>query len=123
MYQFHAVMNVSHEAWSEITKGVLTTAVESGWGDWFSYKATRDPVDSWVLAAGVLDVEEGTLHTVVMDDIWAAMQKALDPTVKLNTEIRRDVLACVLEGDSAPLDAEGADVIIQLAVFGEIVYA
>lgn len=123
MYDFNIVKSVSHDAYKEITKGILTTAVESGWSsEWFDFKPTRDPVDGWVLATTVLDIDSGTIHTIVMDDVWEAMQLAVRPEAQLCQEIKLDIMAAVWEGDSGPIDAIGADAVLQLAIFGEIVY-
>lgn len=121
MYKFRPDIGVTHEAFKEITTGILTTAVESGWGDWFSYKPIRDPDTLWVQQTAVLDVELGTIHNVTQNDIWNAMEKLF--TVTGYDVIKRDVLQCIVEGDAAQLDAEGADVILQLAVLHAIVYA
>jgi len=120
MYDFHAVMRVSQEQHKDITTGILTTAVESGWGDWFAYKSHRDPETAWVLSANVLDIEEGTIHAIGQAKIWAALNAAMSSN--LASYLKRDVLQCILDGDAAALDAEGADAIIQLAIFGELVY-
>lgn len=61
-------------------------------------------------------------HKVDYDAIRRGLQLVLSPEFKVNDTIRGYVQAGVVNNDAGNIDAEAADVIVQAACFGKLVY-
>ena len=67
--------------------------------------------------------EEGTeIHTLTKDDIELAIARLIDGTVSVCSSIKDDIRSAITEKDYGMIDAYAADVIIQAACFGSIIY-
>jgi hypothetical protein len=103
---------------------IMSTAVEGGINHWadvrnpvydiddnlhaFSCRDNEDPSAPW------LPVSKETVHTGI-ESVFAS--KAVSPEIVLSI-----TQACADE-DAGQIDADGADVIIQLALFKEVIYS
>lgn len=118
-------MNVS----KEFTASVVTTAVESGqsgigyWArvrayDWEGDDRTEAVISDWKIA--------GREHMMVLDHdtIVTGLKRVTDPDadVGVHQSYRFDILGAVTFDDAALIDAELADMIVQTAVLGKVIY-
>lgn len=108
---------------AEFLRDVAITAAEGGvnyWGGVVAY----DP------DAGTFRVEEtdgmgggdGPVHTVDGDLIERGIARLAVPGVQCAADIRGWVLRGSATNDAGEIDADAADVIVQVGLFGEIVY-
>lgn len=106
---------------------VIITAIEAGavdyWGQIKNYHWMKAP-------AGVMvreDLRIGLGHNewvnVTPEVIKAAMDKIISGEVETNKYIIGACAAAVATKDSTDIDSEIADVIIQVAILGEVKYA
>lgn len=101
-------------------KDILTTAVESGTDYWaYSADVQRDTTTHAVDRVTFVDATDEAAFlpvTVRWGQVLPAMQAVLDqyPKTRAAAQIRTN--------DPGMIDAEGADVIAQVAAFGEIVF-
>lgn len=125
-------MDLSMNCWwtneevTDFTTCVLTVAAEGGIGYWATYNTVRNE-DAWVLALdNVWDAEEETLlaEEVTITTIWETLQDIAAGKYddKVASRILDDIRADLKDRECCQIDAEGADVIVQLAIFGELVY-
>ena len=56
------------------------------------------------------------------DSIKRGIEIALQPDTKISGQIRDWIHECIADGDACMFDADCADAVAQLAVFGELVY-
>lgn len=123
------------EVSDQFAMDVLVTAVEGGSNDWADFgesdvigKEYKFRSGRRIFRLSCLDIyavklreyeSEGVFPnrwvTISYKDIQAAVQRVLSPEFKVADQIR----AAILNDD---VDAEAADVILQAAVFKEIVY-
>lgn len=122
----------------EFLTDVLVTAVEGAIGYWSrAGEYTTDvPIDDRGVTLYIDDVDEQDVFTKVLNaenvdlvvtrvtlaDIATGINRVIDPTFKVRDDIRQIVRHAVRHNDGGDIDAEIADVIIQAAVFGEIVF-
>ena len=108
-------------------KDILTVAAEGGINYWADFRTARDPVDGYVAGLiDVTDVEEGKLLTDYLGfaKIWEVLGRIawgdFDHHVGGACMVwtRKDLM----DKEVGYIDAECADVIVQLAIFGELVY-
>ncbi|OPZ63957.1 MAG: hypothetical protein BWY85_01427 [Firmicutes bacterium ADurb.Bin506] len=109
---------------SEELTDILTTAVEGGIGYWSVITDyTRAEDLGWTSVCLTPD-EEGKgdflPKWVLLDDIQQAIDKIVSERETIN--VRKDIVEAVCSGDPGNIDSEGADVIVQLAMFGKLVY-
>lgn len=127
-YQIAITVDVPDQYLSDI----MTTAIEGGIGYWCAAQTiARDDRDQSVTrVVGVFDRESGDAFTepaAMSPDITReTIVRGLGALVK-GAQVRRDIRAAVVAslmepGDGCDLDAEACDVIVQLGLFGEIVY-
>ncbi len=120
--------------------GIFVTALEGGIGYWSICSSYRP----WVDEASRREPNHSTFHALVLDTvehqathaysddprllcidrdvILKGVTKALSRNPGVADRIVQDALREVRFGDGGYLDAEGADAIVQLGVFGRIVY-
>ena len=103
---------------------VVTTAVESeqvnDWATIQSYKWRRVRVHATLTAD---DTDNPITHRVDAKVIAAGFDALRDPQVDVNPAMRGSMLAAEVECDAGAIDANDADVLVQLGLFGQIVYA
>lgn len=135
--------SIRSEARTRFLRDVMITAIEGGTGYWaMADKVQRSGTaeqrkelafdwhyESYVLIEGEdgtdecqADGVEGKCagHLVNADVIERGM--GLLAATKLDPEIKRSLLAGIAENDGGEVDALGADVLVQLGVFGTVVY-
>lgn len=109
----------------KVAGDVLTTAIESGsdyWGSWA--KVERDD-DLNVTFAIILNEDEKEVGRVGRSDVIRAMKRILagECTVSNATSVGNCALALsIAKSDEAHFDALESDAVLQVAVFGEVVY-
>jgi len=121
--------------WDEIAAGTLTTAAEGGIGYWADYETVRykdGPHAGWVVAIkNFTDAETGEafddsvkmLRTQVNNNsLFGAFRKVIEGKVQVAPYIRKWVIQSIADGDAGMIDAEAADVLVQVAIFGDIVF-
>jgi hypothetical protein len=123
-------VNMTVEVDEQILLDTLTTAVESGghalwyWEGFNMVNVDRDGdlnVDQ--ITFDVDHPEDGKRYTVNMEDVREAIETILSDQRSMNidgsivTSIRESVL-----GNDFDMDALGADVVVQVAAFGEVIF-
>ena len=114
---------------SEVTEfcvDILTVAAEGGINYWASFNTERNPA-GWVTALeNVTDLEdeEPLYDRVDVTTIWRTIHEIVDG--QHNHEVAKRYLDWIREDISAKecinIDAECADIIVQLAIFEKLVY-
>lgn len=66
--------------------------------------------------------EEEALHEVDIETIARGISKLQQGEIKINSELLGWILAGSAKNDAGDIDAEAADVILQAALFGELIY-
>ncbi|MFN8758834.1 MAG: hypothetical protein ACK5XA_08500 [Tagaea sp.] len=114
-------ITVSHTVSDQTIRDIKTTAAEGGIDYWSEIE--KYDFDAGVLKVITDDPIEGDgdkVYDVTDDVIKLGIERALAESKGRDWEsaIRRGVAA----DDAGEIDAEAADVIVQLGLFGEIVY-
>lgn len=117
---FHIACTVD----DEFLKDVLVTAVEGGINDWARIKRVHPHGEDYTSAeiAPAYESDEFNPCTIDLGTIITGIERALEPSAPLNSDILGDILRAVLSNDAGHIDATDADAIVQLAVHGELVY-
>lgn len=87
-------------------------------------------IDYWAIveylengSVKVYDKYEEEVYTLTKNDISQAMiDISNDNTIEINSTIRNEIIEDNKENEMAMMDATSIDVVIQVAIFGEIVY-
>ena len=118
----------SHER-EQFLADILITAVEGGTGYWAAVSgydwSDEEPATTRVTLHEVNDDEtayDGAQHQVTIDVIATGVHRALDRETRVNQTIRESIAMGHIENDGGYIDSDAADVIVQLAVLGEITY-
>lgn len=69
------------------------------------------------------DDDEGKRMLLTHEAVARGITKALSKDFRLNDSIRTAIYRGASQSDAGDIDAEAADVIVQAAMFGEIVYS
>lgn len=108
---------------------VLVSAIEGGIGYWSQtlvYKwEDLQPVDfhATILVPDDADPDNDPHQYVITPrKLLEGIQRVLAPGFQVNPQIRNAILQSVREDDAGNIDADAADVIVQAALFSEIVY-
>lgn len=108
----------------QIASDVLITAVEGGSGYWAAfrnYTTTKEPLGA--VSVEVRDAESGgTWHKVTLADVTAAIKKVASGSVKVHSSYVRRMAIMVVRPDDADYDATDADIVLQVAVLGDVIY-
>lgn len=114
---------------AEFLQDVLITAVEGGTGYWAAVSGYRYDDDKPETASVTLhplndDTGEfdGPAHAVTIDTIAAGIGRIKRGDLSINSALRGTILNASDENDAGDIDADGADAIVQAALFGELVY-
>jgi hypothetical protein len=133
-------MSPRSEERTEFLGDILTTAVEGGTGYWAQVSQYQ-----WVDSDGSVRVHSGprtgegaraVLHrlnddesgyvdeglVIDIDVIAAGLAKIAAPGFSINEKLRQEIAYANRHNDAGEIDADHADVIVQAALFGEIVY-
>jgi hypothetical protein len=112
---------------SGFCRDVLTTAMEGGSDYWAKGRNSKHEPGGGgrYLSIEVKDAEdpEDPWHLVDEDKIAAAVNKIItDPDLKIRTDLKANIAGAWATNDAGQIDCEGADVIVQIAAYGEIVF-
>ena len=96
-------------------------------GMMIGYWATKAVVDSTKQTYTITEEEahddEGARDfTITYTDIVEAMMKLATGEVAIRSDIREEIGNAFINYDESDIDGEGADVIIQVACFGDVIY-
>ncbi len=116
-----------HTKRQQMLKDLLTTAVEGGIDYWCAAKRVqREPGTGNVLAViGPMDVEDEDTKwpDITLDTVELGMRRLVDGSATARRDIVGTVMTAWHQGlDKSNYDSETADVIVQVGLFGEIVY-
>jgi hypothetical protein len=103
---------------------VIVTATEGGTGYW-AYASDyhwedEDPSKNTVTLTAMDD--PATERVVTIETIAHGLAKLRKGEGQVNSRIRAEILEADRANDAGDIDADGADVIVQIALFGELVY-
>jgi hypothetical protein len=106
---------------------ILITAVETGidyWADISEYHWHDDGEHTRATAKVKPSEANGPAawHSLTVETIEKGIAKVKEPGFQINDTLRRDILGGDTDNEAGLIDADGADVIVQAALFGEIVY-
>lgn len=124
---------------TEFLSDIITTAVEGGTGYWAQVSQYQYVMDGEVcvcVGKRVGDGARAVLHPLLEDDSGYEVEgheitpnviaKGLGIVGTAGFGLNRDTRAAILlgnrENDAGEIDADGADAIVQAAIFGEVVY-
>ena len=120
-------MNARSVDRAEFLGDIIITAVEGGIGHWAVCRG-YDYEDPYV-EIGEVDFDdpyaeypEDEWRGIDINTIAKGIGRVKDPEFRVNDVIRKNVIAANTKNDAGMIDAESADVIVQAALFGEIVY-
>lgn len=102
----------------DFLRDVLITATEGGIGYWA--RVTRRNIRT--IEAVIIGDFTGEELRLQDDDLQAAIRKVCRGEVEIRRDLWRDIVCAVGDDDASEIDAEAADAIVQIALFGEIVY-
>lgn len=112
---------------SEFLADIICIAVEDGgYAGWRRVSSYHwDGIPYAANEAILVDIEELPVvsHRITVETIEKGLRAIKGHDFKINTNLRGSILAADDESDSGMIDVEGADVIIQAALFGQIVYS
>lgn len=101
---------------------VLITAVEGGINYWAEVSDYDHGDDVRVASVRILDLEDGREYRLTAKMLANPIMQIINGPV----QVRDDIRIAIFDGerllDAAEIDAECADVIVQVALFGRIVY-
>lgn len=117
---YNNTINIPLYISSDIVETIITTASEGGIHYWCDVveEAEYNLSDGGIIKFGV----EGTFHHITIKEFMSGLQIYGEKFSNyLSIQRTKDGLSLTL--DAGMIDAEGADMIIQYALFGEIRYS
>lgn len=115
-------VEIERELSQEFISDIICTAFEGGINYWCN---TADPtvVDKQYVSAVLYDAEdENKAHTLTSEAMVEAIKGIMEGTYQCRSDIREAITKGIIDLDGGYIDADGADVIVQFAVFKELVY-
>lgn len=131
----------------EFLADVITSAIEGGTGYWAAVHAYRWeglPAAERYAVIGVEDeedekiealaaklgrkptlseaIEARAVYKLTCETIARGIGRIARGEIRINTALAKTIYAANRESDAGEIDAEGADAIVQAALFGELVY-
>lgn len=107
----------------EFLNDVFTIALEGGIGYWSYAEEYHNNSDDYF--AVIVDAEGDDAFeksTINQDTIVKGINKIINLEVKINPDMRLDIIAASKENDASNIDANIADCIVQVGLLGEIVF-
>lgn len=114
------VIDVHRTITRQTCTDILDTALAAGWGWWG--ECDRAPVAGVVYSIEVMD-EHGNVderRVFSQASIAHAIERIIADEVQLRPDLRRQVETAIT--DDPDLDADAADCVVQVAVFGKVVF-
>lgn len=106
-----------------VTDQLLTDIVEVASYNSINYWAYYNETgDQWVEDEASDDNKPPKKFKLDTDLIALGLNRVFNPKFKVSSTILSSILSAICENDAGNIDADGADVIVQAAVFNEIVY-
>jgi hypothetical protein len=109
----------------EFLSDVLETALYGAIDYWCAKAKVHQEVvqgTKLIMSIDVREEGETEFHEITHASMVEAIQKICENEVTVTEEIRSSIYAAVTENDAGQIDATAADVIVQVAALGEIVY-
>lgn len=121
------IFNIECEVNQEFMNCVKTVAVEGGINYWALIRKIQRTADLDVTEFEVCDNEEDSGEDVnwlpVTDEtIVEGISSIINGAVEINEQIVQYILQAIRENDCGHIDADAADCIVQVGLFGEIVF-
>lgn len=101
---------------------IIISAVEGGTGYWAAVSRYRHDCPAADTTATLHDEDDGKVYVLTIDTIATGIGRVLGDGFKVRGDILDQVKCGSRENDAGEIDADGADVIVQAALFGEVVY-
>lgn len=122
MSKYELTLGIQEQALIDI----LTIAAEGGIGYWANYSTRRNDEHDVTALVDIRDSEdeEAFFHTIEASDIAVGITLALHSQY-FNENLTRQIALEILDWDNSGgciVDADIADVFVQFACFGEVVY-
>jgi len=119
-----------HRPWSELSNRdqfyfeIMITALEGGvdWALGVEDVVRRGTGAGAYYESYVLMEEDGRRHSVTPKTIRDGIKKMLSPGFRINKDLRSALFRANIEGDSGEIDSDLADYIVQVGLFGELIY-
>jgi hypothetical protein len=111
----------------EVSDEVIDQVIDSA-GYYIDYWATKGQQDTEAKTYKVWLDEEAREErgeksvTLTYADLALAGEKLLTGRVKVRSDIREALSAGFIAGDAGSIDGEVADVVVQVAIFGDIIF-
>lgn len=106
---------------AEFLADVLTVAIDSdAIGYWCQVTAIARAGGQ--IESLTLREDDSDLVIVSLETLAGGFAKALAPAFSIRADLRQSLLMAVVDNDCCHVDVEGADVVIQAALFDSIVY-
>jgi len=110
----------------EFYKDILVTAAAGGVSYWATVWRDDTDLDAGRLVIFDREDEESTRYEVTVEDIARGVELVLHDVNRKLRYIPESHRRWIAEGDAdddaGMIDADGADIIVQLAVFGRVIY-
>lgn len=128
-------VTVTYTMSDQLLRDVLCTALEGGIGYWseasdiqtIEVEVNGSPMQEYIGCTltdceGTDDEGNDWTHTVTLDTVAAGIRRLLSGEVRVRKDIEEAIRSGVAENDGGHIDADAADVILQVALFGAITY-
>jgi uncharacterized protein YtpQ (UPF0354 family) len=107
----------------EVSDEVITDIIDGAEGGGINYWASRSINDSDNRTLTITDREDNKTVTITYDQIVNAISDLVNRRVSISTHITDAITSDLASEDyGCHMDAECYDVIIQVALFGDVVY-
>lgn len=119
----------------QLLRDVLCVALEGGIGYWaeasdiktIEVEVNGSPMTEYVSctltdAEGTDDEGNDWTHSVTLDTVAEGIRRIMSGEVRARRDIEDAIRAGVADNDAGHIDADAADVILQVALFGAITY-
>lgn len=127
-------MSTRSEERTQFLADIITSAIEGGTGYWacvHQYQYMMDDtlhpcIGALVPDAGaratIQDEDDDKLYELTIDVIARGISAIRATRDGINTGIRQSIITGDNDNDAGEIDADGADAIVQFAIFGRLVY-
>lgn len=109
----------------QMLRDILTTAFEGGCNYWMSCESVERADDLCVtkIVKPFDSEDEGNAWPdVTTATVELGIQRITGGQVQINQDLFEMIAACHIEVDACNIDSDGADVIVQVGLFNDIIY-
>lgn len=107
---------------------ILTLFVESGYGSWYDWelnsliRSVKMPfLEDHTVTEATYTIDEET-HFINFEAVANGLRYVLEDLHNIINPQARSICRAIRDNDAGQIDADGADIIVQYALFGEVVY-